>query len=66
MENKENEWKNIFVSFGGIPVTGITEIEYQQSYTLEQLNEQLNNALEVENYELCEKIRIQIVNFNKE
>jgi len=65
MSNKKFEWKDVNVFIGGVKITGITEIEYKQNYTLEQLKQQLNDALEVENYELCAELKIQIDNFNK-
>lgn len=65
MSNKKFEWKDVNVFIGGFKITGITEIEYKQNYTLEQLKQQLNDALEVENYELCAELKIQIDNFNK-
>lgn len=65
MSNKKFEWKDVNVFIDGVKITGITEIEYKQNYTLEQLKQQLDDALEVENYELCAELKIQIDNFNK-
>lgn len=65
MSSKKFEWKDVNVFIGGVKITGITEIEYKQNYTLEQLKQQLDDALEVENYELCAELKIQIDNFNK-
>lgn len=65
MSNKKIEWKDVIVSIGGVEITGITEIKYKHNYTIEQLKQQLDDALEVENYELCAELKIQIDNFNK-
>lgn len=65
MSDKKNQWKDVIVSIGGVQITGINEIKYKHNYTIEQLKQQLDDALEVENYELCAELKIQIDNFNK-
>ena len=65
MSNKKFEWKDVIVSIGGVQITGITEINYKHNYTIEQLKQQLDDALEVENYVLCAELKKQIDNFNK-
>ena len=65
MSDKKFEWKDVIVSIGGVQITGITEIKYKHNYTIEQLKQQLDDALEVENYELCAELKILIDNFNK-
>lgn len=65
MSDKKNQWKDVIVSIGGVQITGINEIKYKHNYTIEQLKQQLDDALEVENYELCAELKKQIDNFNK-
>ena len=65
MSDKKNQWKDVILSIGGVQITGINEIKYKHNYTIEQLKQQLDDALEVENYELCAELKIQIDNFNK-
>lgn len=65
MKDKNNSSKNFKVFILGREIKGITEIAYTQNYTLEQLNQKLDDALKVENYELCAELKKQIDNLNK-
>ncbi|PWA10955.1 hypothetical protein [Flavobacterium laiguense] len=63
MKGKHNSWKDVKVTLFGREITSITSVEFKR--TLEELQADLQEAEENENYELCVKFKNQIDNYGK-
>lgn len=65
MKGKPISWNNMKVTLDGVELKGVTSVNYEPSYSLEQWKNKLREAEQNEEYELCAKIKIKIDNYKE-
>jgi hypothetical protein len=65
MKGKEYGWNGIRVMLNGKEITGIKSVEFTPKFTLEQLQDMLQEAEQNEEYLVCAKLKKQIDNYKE-
>jgi len=65
MEENKNGWKSITVTLNGKELKEIKSVEYTPKFTLEELQNKLQEAEQHEAYLVCAAIKKQIDNYKE-